>query len=322
VATFVESTVRFPYKRSLGPVIGHFMTQLTQRRLVGIRAGERVIVPPLEWDPDTAEQLEPDFVEVGPAGTVRSWTWVAQPSPQHPLDHAFAFALIELDGASTTLLHAVDAGDIAAMETGMRVAPRWRATRVGHLTDIEAFVPGEEPVVPDDDAGPAAEPVTMMNYDAEITYTTPIPETQQLVLRAAAEGRLTGLRCPKCGRVYSGAYTGLQNACPVCALPLGSADAIDLPETGTITNYTVITPTPYPGQTETEPFARVHVLLDGVDSVMAYQPVVDLPNSGVRPGVRVKAVWSADANGKQELAGWTPTGEPDLDDPTIVNRIF
>ena len=25
---------------------------------------------------------------------------------------------------------------------------------MGHITDIEAFVPGEEPVVPDDDGGP------------------------------------------------------------------------------------------------------------------------------------------------------------------------
>ena len=29
------------------------------------------------------------------------------------------------------------------MSIGMRVAPRWRAERIGHITDIEAFVPGE-----------------------------------------------------------------------------------------------------------------------------------------------------------------------------------
>lgn len=318
MTTFVESTVRFPYKRSLGPVIGHFMTQLTEKRLVGIRSGARVIVPPLEWDPDTAEQLEPDFVEVGPAGTVRSWTWVARPSGQHPLDHPFAFALIELDGASTTLLHAVDAGDIAVMETGMRVAPRWRANRVGHLTDIEAFVPGAEPVIPADDHGPAAEPVTMMNYDAAISYTTPVPETQLVFAKAFAKGRIAGLQCPHCGRIY----TGLQQVCPVCAIPLSAGHEVELPQTGTITTYTVITPVQYPGQTETEPFARVHVLSDGVDAVLAYQPVVDLPNEEIHPGVRVKAVWSTSENGQQELAGWTPTGEPDLDDPTIVNRIF
>ena len=59
---------------------------------------------PMEWDPATGAELAHDFVEVGPAGTVESWTWVPVPSEQHPLDHAFAFAFIRLDGASTPLL--------------------------------------------------------------------------------------------------------------------------------------------------------------------------------------------------------------------------
>jgi hypothetical protein len=37
--------VRFPYKRSLGPVTGQFMTALAGRRLIGIRSGDRVVIP-------------------------------------------------------------------------------------------------------------------------------------------------------------------------------------------------------------------------------------------------------------------------------------
>ncbi|GAA3384139.1 OB-fold domain-containing protein [Cryptosporangium minutisporangium] len=317
MTTFVESTVRFPYKRSLGPVIGQFMTALTERRLLGIRAGDRVIAPPLEWDPETGEQLDPELIEVGPAGTVRSWTWVAEPSPQHPLDRPFAFALIELDGATTAMVHAVDVAEPGAMTTGMRVAPRWRAARVGHLTDIEAFVPGEEPVVPADDAGPAAEPVTMMGYEASIVYTTPLPGNQERAGKAAARGVLLGFRCPRCGRIYS----GLSGSCPVDGLLLSPEDDVELPQVGVITNYTIITPVQYPGQTETEPFARVQVLLDGVDVVLAYQPVADLPNVDIHTGVRVAARWS-EADGRKVLDGWAPTGEPDIDDPSLVNRIM
>ena len=51
--------------------------------------------------------------------------------------HPFAFALIRLDGADTTLVHVVDAESIDAMATGMRVAPRWKEDRTGHITDIE-----------------------------------------------------------------------------------------------------------------------------------------------------------------------------------------
>jgi uncharacterized protein len=138
----VTSVLEFPYKRSLGPVIGTFLSGLRDGRLLGIRApGGRVVVPPLEYDPDTGEALELNLVEVGPMATVTSWSWVASPTPRHPLDHPFAFALIQPDGATNSLVHAVDAGDIGAMKTGMRVRPRWREERKGSITDIEAFVP-------------------------------------------------------------------------------------------------------------------------------------------------------------------------------------
>jgi uncharacterized OB-fold protein len=138
----VTSTLEFPYRRSLGTVIGGFMTGLKGHRILGIRnqTGD-VLVPPSEYDPTTGESLEGELVEVGPGGEVTSWTWVPEPSSRHPLSHPFAFALIKLDGASTALVHAVDAGDIGAMRTGMRVAPRWREEPQGLITDIEAFVP-------------------------------------------------------------------------------------------------------------------------------------------------------------------------------------
>ena len=141
MAQLNTNTIRFPYIRSLGPVVSAFLTGLADKKVLGIRSGERVIVPPLEWDPDTAAQLDVDLVEVGPAGTVTSWTWVAKPSVQHPLDRPFGFALIRMDGADTAILHAVDAGSIDAMSTGMRVAPRWKAQRIGHITDLECFEP-------------------------------------------------------------------------------------------------------------------------------------------------------------------------------------
>ena len=324
MARTVESTIRFPYKRSLGPVLGAFMTALTEQRIIGIRCDGRVIVPPLEWDPDTGVELAPDFVDVGPAGTVTSWSWVAEPSTQHPFDHPFAFALIRLDGADTALLHAVDTGSIGAMATGMRVAPRWRAQRKGHITDIEAFVPGEVPVVPADDAGPAAEPVTMMEYDAAITYRTPVTANVERAEAATNEGRFLGLRCPVCSRTY----TGGKGYCPVDAVELTPEHEVDLPQVGTVTNYTIITPVQYPGQTETEPFSRVHVWLDGTDVVLGYQPLLDTPNDDVRIGMRVAAVWASDAEKRDRdpraegnLVGWMPTGEPDVTDPDIVDRI-
>jgi uncharacterized OB-fold protein len=93
-------------------------------KLEGLRTPSgRVLVPPAEHDPDTGAAIADDWVEVGPAGVVVSWT---------P-----GWALIRLDGADTALLHRVD-GEVT---TGARVTPRWRAERVGAITDIECFVP-------------------------------------------------------------------------------------------------------------------------------------------------------------------------------------
>lgn len=323
---FVESTITFPYRRSLGPVIGAFMTALTERRILGIRCGDGVMVPPLEWDPATGAELERDLVEVGPAGTVASWTWVPEPTEQHPLAHAFAFAFVVLDGATTPMLHAVDAGSPDAMSDGMRVAPRWRGTRIGHLTDIACFVPGETPEIDGPDGGPAAEAVEMMDYVASITYRNPVSPMVDYATEQSHQQRLIGFRCPVCERVYVGG----RGMCPIDAVEFDLDHAVDLPHTGTITNFVVITPVQYPGQTETEPFARVFVLLDDSHVILGYQPVIELPVGDVKVGKRVVAVWASpgeltESGGRVDLGaliGWMPSGEPDVDDPDLVNRIF
>ncbi|MET1049084.1 MAG: OB-fold domain-containing protein, partial [Acidimicrobiales bacterium] len=182
---FDESTITFPYTRSLGPVMGAFMTGLTEKRILGIRNGAGVLVPPMEWDPATGAELAHDFVEVGPAGTVESWTWVPSPSEQHPLDHPFAFAFILLDGASTPLLHAVDAGSPDAIADGARVAPRWKGTRLGRIDDIACFVLGEAPEVDGAEATePAEDGVQMMDYVASITYRNPVPASVDRAIEA------------------------------------------------------------------------------------------------------------------------------------------
>ena len=134
--------LEYAYKRSLGPVLGRFFTGLRDERIEGVRTRSgRVLVPPSEYDPESGEATTGEFVEVGPGGTVKSWAWVGAPRNSHPLAHPFAFALIQLDGADTALMHVVDRVDEAAMATGMRVTPRWAEETVGRIQDIAAFVP-------------------------------------------------------------------------------------------------------------------------------------------------------------------------------------
>lgn len=136
-----KSTLEFPYSRTVGPVVGAFLAGLREHRIVGIRTSDgKVFFPPLEYDPNTGEELT-ELVDVGPAGTVESWTWVAEPTSKHPLSKPFAFALIKPDGADTAMVHAVDAGSIDKMSTGMRVTPRFKAEPTNRVDDLEAWEP-------------------------------------------------------------------------------------------------------------------------------------------------------------------------------------
>ena len=134
-------TLELPYRRSVGPVVGAFLTGLRDQRVVGSRtAAGRVIVPPLEYDPDTGDAVD-DIVEVGSAGVVTTWAWIDEPLRKHPLDHPCAWVLVQLDGADTSLIHALDVADVGAVSTGMRVQIRWADERRGHITDIACFEP-------------------------------------------------------------------------------------------------------------------------------------------------------------------------------------
>jgi uncharacterized OB-fold protein len=64
--------LEYPYSRSVGPVIGAFLTGLRDGKLFGVTGvGGSVIVPPTEYDPITGDDTG-EMVEVGPAGVVES----------------------------------------------------------------------------------------------------------------------------------------------------------------------------------------------------------------------------------------------------------
>jgi len=121
--------------------VGGFADGLRRQRLLACRtSGGRVLFPPLEYDPDTGESVEPELFEVGPGGTVRSWAWVPAPTPRHPVDRPFAFALIQVDGTDTSLVHVLAARSADEVTIGMRVTPQWREVRAGRIDDIESWM--------------------------------------------------------------------------------------------------------------------------------------------------------------------------------------
>ena len=134
-----DLVLEYPFNRTTGPVIGAFYTGLREQIVVGIRGVDgRVVCPPVEYDPTTGEPLT-ELVKVADTGTVTSWTWVSTPRPVEALDHPYALAFIQLDGADTSMLHVIDAPSADAVQVGSKVKIRWADERTGAITDIAAF---------------------------------------------------------------------------------------------------------------------------------------------------------------------------------------
>ncbi|MEV6236123.1 OB-fold domain-containing protein [Lentzea sp. NPDC051838] len=294
--------VGFDYTRSTGPTLGRFLSDLRRRKVTGIRGSDgRVHVPPLEYDPVTATRLT-DFVDVASTGVVRGWSWIPEPLEGQPLDRPFAWALIQLDGADTTMLHAVDAGTADAMSTGARVRVRWRDERVGAITDIECFelsdAPGDDPV--------EAEEVSMVITPVNLHYTHSASPTEDPFLRGLMEGRLIAQRCPACSKVYFPP----RPACPTDGVP--TTDQVELSDRGTITTFCVVN-VPFLGQRIPPPYVSAYVLLDGADIPFLHL-LLGIAPEDVRMGMRVEAVWKPrDEWGPtmQNIDHFKPSGEPD-----------
>ena len=308
--------IEFDYTRSLGSVLGQFMTALADRRILGARGADgRVHAPPFEYDPVSSEPAG-ELTEVGPEGTVVSWSWMPEPLEGQPLTEPFAWALIRLDGADTAILHAVDAGSAAAMRTGLRVRPRWAASRVGSIRDIACFEPCGGPVPAVGEPGqPDPVLLAMTVTPVRLHYEHTASSGESAYLRGLAEGRLLGQRCGVCGKVY----IPPRGTCPADGVPM--AEEVELPEVGTVTTFCVVN-VAYPGQRVTPPYVAAAVLLDGAD--IAFQHLIlGCDVSEVRMGMRVRAVWKPpeERGTTGAISHFAPTGEPDAPYETYAGQL-
>jgi uncharacterized OB-fold protein len=304
----------YTYQRSTGPVIGRFLGGLRDQRIEGVRtASGDVMVPPLEYEPGGAATGEPALV--GPSGTVTSWTWVGAPRPTHPLARPFAWALIRLDGAATAMLHAVDAGAIENMSTGMRVSPRWRGERTGSIRDLECFVPGDAAAT-GEPPPPPGEPVTLFPSPVQLDYTVTAGHHLSTYLRALAGKRIIGGRCPECRKVY----LPPRGSCPTCGVP--AADEVTVSDHGTITTFCIIR-IPFDAAPFPPPYAAVAIVLDGAD-LPIFHLLRGVELHEVRMGMRVKAIWVPDGELSPTLASirwFEPSGEPDVAADRIAGHL-
>ncbi|MBM3675997.1 MAG: DNA-binding protein [Actinobacteria bacterium] len=299
------------YTRSVGPALSRYLSGLRDGVIVGVRGADgRVLVPPTEYDPVTAADLD-DYVEVGPAGTVVAWTWVAEPRPgKHHLDRSFAFALVRPDGADTAMVHVVDARRPDELAIGARVAPRWAAERHGYVTDLEAWVPLPEgqaasPAPPNAAADASDEAITGIVTPIRLEYDINAGIAASKYLRALGERRIVGQRAVDSDQVY----VPPRGSDPTSGAP--TEVEVEVGQKGTVTTYCVVN---IPGLSENAPeipYVCAQILLDGSNTPW-FGLVHGVAPDDVRMGMRVGAVWVDDPGPNAGSIKWfEPTGAPD-----------
>ncbi|MET7548992.1 OB-fold domain-containing protein [Streptomyces sp. NPDC005479] len=296
--------VEFPFTRSLGPVQSAFLTGLRERTVLGVRTGDgRVLVPPVEYDPVTAEELR-ELAEVATTGTVTTWAWNPAPRRDQPLATPFAWVLVKLDGADTALLHVLDAPGPEAVNTGMRVRIRWAPRRTGAITDIACFEPYESEATAESTphSGEFADAVTGIVTPARLDYTYTPGRAQSAYLNALSEQRTVGERCPSCRKVY----VPPRGACPTCGV--ATAEQVEVGPRGTVTTYCIVNIKAKNLDIEV-PYVYAHIALDGADLAL-HGRIGGIPYDQVRMGLRVEPVWT---EGARHPDHYRPTGEPDAD---------
>ncbi|MCX5195102.1 OB-fold domain-containing protein [Streptomyces sp. NBC_00249] len=297
--------VEFPFTRSLGPVQSAFLSGLRDGLVLGVRTSDgSVMVPPVEYDPRTAEELR-ELVEVEATGTVTTWAWNGSPRPNQPLATPFAWVLVKLDGADTALLHVLDAPGPEAVTTGMRVRVRWASERTGAITDIACFEPHDAPAAPAGATphdGVFADPVTGIVAEARLDYTYSPGRAQTAYINALSERRTVGERCPSCHKVY----VPPRGACPTCGV--ATTDQVEVGPAGTVTTYCIVN-IKARGLDIEVPYVYAHIALDGAGLAL-HGRIGGIPYDQVRMGLRVEPVWT---DGGRYPDHYRPTGEPDAD---------
>ena len=185
----------------------------------------------------------------------------------------------------------------------------------------------EDPLAP---PGPLAAPVTLPAVLADVepvdSVTTPIRLSYTYTpgralsryLRAMADKRILGERCPKTGQVF----VPPRGVSPLAGT--ATQEAVELPHVGYVESFN-ITRVPIERRPDLKPpYCSAWIVLDGA-SVGFLGLVINIAPEEVRVGMRVRAVWKPYdqlETSAANILGWEPTDEPDerIDDYASIGR--
>jgi uncharacterized OB-fold protein len=153
-----------------------------------------------------------------------------------------------------------------------------------------------------EEQGPVKSIITPVRL--EYNYTPGVASSR--FLKAIAEKRLVGQRCPETGRVY----IPPRGSSPTHGVP--TVEEVEVADKGTVVSYCIVR-VPSANIEVELPYVAANVLLDGAD--IAFQALLrDVDLDTMRMGLRVQAVWVEDAELSttfENIKWFVPIDEPD-----------
>jgi len=115
-----------------------------EQKILGVRCEKcnKVYWPPRMTCGRCFSQLSEDnLLEIGPTGTLETYTLVTYTEPVHPRKAPFIYGIVKLDGADTGIAHFIDGVDYTQLHIGMRMQPVFKEERKANILDIAYFKP-------------------------------------------------------------------------------------------------------------------------------------------------------------------------------------
>ena len=275
----MAAQLNMPYTLTPGRATGIYLAELRHRRLIGSRHGDRVLVPAQDFDP-TSGRAAADFVELRAVGDLVAFTQTKDA----------IFALVQIDGADVPMLHRLVGVDAESLSVGSRVVASWSDVPTGDVMDLQGFTTASDEAVggavPLDDP---SEPVTQVDYVMTLDYQHAYgPYYGTLFDAVRTDRRLRGVKCSKCRRTL----LPPRAVCDVCCAP--TAEWVDVEAVGTVQGCSVVHIS-FLGQRVPPPYVYAEIVLDGTSTRLIHMVGgvdAEAAREQVRPGSRVRAVWS------------------------------
>ena len=149
--TGIDVPIYLKYNFTAGTAAARFLAQVKRGQLTGQRCPgcEQVYIPPRGSCPACGVPTEEE-VEVADKATVESFTIVAIPIPNNPIQPPYIIANLVADGANISFLHLISECVNEDVHIGQRVQAVWKPESEWDyaMDNIRYFKPIDEPDVP------------------------------------------------------------------------------------------------------------------------------------------------------------------------------